>query len=202
MTDLRISKITPKLQVLDCCRIGNNASVIKLLNILIKMHSKQFIELYLFEDLRHINAYSCVNLKTLSIDCPNNDPLKQIIDSVKDLKVLTLKHCECDESTMRIISKSFEKFKNMDVVSLECDIEDIPDMISYIERGLLISKNINRKSLKVSIDMLNGINTKNIKMRDIELYISRIMNALDTSKTKDTMFIFMMPFFQRIWKSW
>ncbi len=105
----------------------------------------------------HLNVSRCENLKTLSIDCPNNDPLKQIINSVKDLKVLTLKRCECNEKTMETIINSFEKFGNMEVVSLECDIDDIPDMISYIERGLLISKNNNRKSLKISIDMLNSM---------------------------------------------
>eukprot|EP01084_Bolivina_argentea_P096975 174311_1 len=85
---------------------------------------------------------------------------------------------------MDIIIKSFQKFTNMENISFFCNSIDIQNIVSYIEMGLINSKQTNRKSLKVSMEIYDN---ENIKMREIELYITRIMNALDASNINDIM---------------
>eukprot|EP01084_Bolivina_argentea_P210707 358555_1 len=182
-----IPKITPKLQVLVCDNLGEDICTHALKNKLMNMYSNQLTELYLDENEGDINIYSFPNLKRLSVLCPKNDSLKRIIDSATDLKVLSLAQCECKETTMDIIIKSFQKFTNMEIVRFICRGNDIQNIVSYIEMGLLNAKKKNRKSLKVSVRILGDAN---IKMRDIECYIARIMNALDTSNINDVMLMF------------
>eukprot|EP01084_Bolivina_argentea_P276060 470934_1 len=88
---------------------------------------------------------------------------------------------------MDVIIESFQKFANMNVVSFTCDSIDIQHVVSFIEMGLINSKKVNRKSLKVLVRIMDN---ENIKMREIELYITRIMNALDASNINDVMLIF------------
>eukprot|EP01084_Bolivina_argentea_P276059 470932_1 len=88
---------------------------------------------------------------------------------------------------MDVIIESFQKFANMNVVSFTCDSIDIQHVVSFIEMGLINSQTNTRKSLKVLIKIRDK---KNIKMTQIELYITRIMNALDASNINDVMLIF------------
>eukprot|EP01084_Bolivina_argentea_P314714 545120_1 len=88
---------------------------------------------------------------------------------------------------MDIRITSFQKFTNMEIVRFECRDNNIQNIVSYIEMGLLNAKKTNRKSLKLSVRIFGYAN---ITMRDIECYIARIMNALDTSNINDVMLIF------------
>eukprot|EP01084_Bolivina_argentea_P189935 326525_1 len=91
---------------------------------------------------------------------------------------------------MNIIVHVFEKFINMEDLRLICDSVDIQEIISYIEMGLVKSKKNNRKALTLWIKIED---TEDIEMTEVELYVIRLMNALDAANIQDIMLIFIIP---------
>merc|ERR1712228_137267 len=176
----------PKLNTLKCGGLGLNESANLLRNKLMAVYSKQLISIGYNEEHKEIDTYSFDKLEKLSIYCTNDQSLKNIINSTQNLKHLELYDVEQSEAMKESMIKSLSTVNFVSFSALENTMETI---LRYVEIGLLEARELQRKSLRIEI-CLNPNDRTTVSIKDVELFMNRLVNALDASNTDDFMLSF------------
>ncbi len=165
-----------------CIRL--DGSCILLRNKLLNMYCKQILFLCIDLD-NNIEIHSFPKSNYLCVENANKD-LTKILNSSHNINTITVGHQFCSKS--KVIEDSLVKlFIETPIISVNKN--EIEFIVSTVEKMLLDSKHINRKTLKMTIQLTTSYN---IELSEIELYIARIINVLelDLSQIENTMLIF------------
>merc|ERR1712176_1466397 len=71
--------------------------------------------------------------------------------------------------------------------------EDMPDVVSFVEIGLMESRNMQRESLTIGLWLYHLNDGQENIMKEIELLTNRIVNALHGTKNQNWRFLFEFP---------
>merc|ERR1712228_106007 len=177
--------------------LGKNVPANLLRNALMKIYSKQLETIEFDEGVMEIDTHSFESLKSLAVDAPNGESFRKIIELSKDLQNLFIDRMHSafenhrnDETLKNAMILSLEKFKNMKEIFFRTSAAYADKLITMIEIGLLKTKEIKRKSLKIFCDFTSSVSKNEMKAEDVRLFFHRIVHKLAISNIDDYMVVF------------
>ena len=181
--------ILSKLTSLNCYFLGPNVDANLFRNKLMNVYSKQLVSIEYDEDDLMIDTHSFPRLEGLAADYPKDKTFEILINPSEDLKYVNLGPIGERDTAKRAIISLFES-KSIEIIWMTFDAAYASDAVSFIQNGLVKTKETKRKSLFLGINFDDKSTSSKQKMGTLEVFLNCVVSILHISQTEDYMVMF------------